>query len=265
MARPSFFLLVTCLYVAAHPVLSGEPSFADLKAMAPVLRSSDPGIRTIDVRGYVKCAGIGYVTIRAMYQAPDEKALTREQGALVVRDRRDGTPLLFASERKRFFYDCVGGTLNYAEKNAFPRLAITGDDRELNWSFETENSETGSASFLVDVRSAFAGPSKEEKVERVGARKYRLSMKDGSGDTRVFHVDLDNPLKYEKIEVFAPGMTSRPSASKRSSSMPRAASPSPPSPRTTNWRAPRSGSGTSWRMTSRPGSPRPGLSRWGSP
>jgi hypothetical protein len=140
-----------------------------------------------------------------MYQAPDEKALAREQGALVVRDRRDGTPLLFASERKRLFYDCVEGALNYTDKNAFPKLAITGDDRELNWSHETEVSETGSASILVDIRSAFAGPSKEEKVERVGARKYRLSMKDGSGDTRVFHVDLDHPLKYEKVEVFAPG------------------------------------------------------------
>jgi hypothetical protein len=207
MARTLFLLVSASFHIAAGSVIAQEPSIADLKAMAPVLRSSDPDIRSIEVRGFFKVPDLGYMTFFAIYKAPDEKTLTSDKWALVLRDKRDGTPIVFASERRRFLYDCTNSTIHHVGKDAYPNVKIYADGEGLQSNFGTDIGSMAQPNMLIDIKSLLAGPSNGEKVERLGDQRYRLSMTEADGTSRVFFINLQNPIKYERIEEYLPGDT----------------------------------------------------------
>ena len=199
---------VFCLpLIIATSLKAGEPSVQDLIDMAPVLKSSDENIHNMDIRGYVKLAGIGYVSVRASYCGPNERPLMRDTSALVVRDREDGTPILLASDDKCFIYSCIKPELVYIPRSAKYTMILNEKLGAVNFSFQVNSALTPQPAITLDIKSLLAVASNGDKVVKTGSRSYRLSRIDGLGDTRVYHINLDNPTKYEKIEVFPPGET----------------------------------------------------------
>src|SRR4051794_26889221 len=94
-----WLLLAACLPFFAVPAVAGEPTAVDLIKRAPVLDSSDPKIKSIEIGGTVGAEGCR-LRFRSIYRAPD-------QYALVLNDVSDGTPLLYAAQTRALVYDPV--------------------------------------------------------------------------------------------------------------------------------------------------------------
>ena len=186
------------------PATAGEPSAADLIALAPLISSSDKAIRSIEIAGYHQADGKILRTFRALYRAPD-------RFAFVVRDGHDGTPLSIAVDRKMLVYDPVRPEmLVFSDASNYQVLKVENGKFEESWGCKFNKRE--SSHILLDLKSVFAEPPKigthaEESVVKTGEKQYILSRKVDKVFRRS-RVDLDRPVPFTTFELAAsPGGT----------------------------------------------------------
>jgi hypothetical protein len=140
---------------------------------------------------------LGRLTFRAIYRAPDKYAL-------FVNDGLDGTPLLFASDRKMFIYDPVQPTVVYTTDTGIDLSMRQEGDTLI---FRCGTTKNKASNVLLDVKSFFSGPGKNDKIVKVGDRKYRLTRTTERGNFWVASIDLEESCLFTKIELIEQGCT----------------------------------------------------------
>jgi hypothetical protein len=198
--KPSSWSVVASMCLLAQASLTAaadERSPKQLIDLAPVLNSADDHYRTIELGGYFRANDSAWLTFRAIYQAPDHFAV-------LIRDGADGTPLLFAADRKLLLYDPIRSiVLWHAGLSIHFALVKEGD--ALRVHLDATSDEDKPSSVLVDVRSLLAGPFTNDKLVQTGDKKYRLSRTSQKGNTLECAIDLDREQPYTHIAIHADG------------------------------------------------------------
>ena len=195
---------VACVFAVAlglssTPATAGEPSARDLIARAPVIRSSDEEIRSIEIAGYERADGKILRTFRALYRAPD-------RFAFVTRAGYDGTPLSFAAERKMLVYDPVRPeVLVFHDVGNYRTIAAEGGKFEYTWGCKFTGDRPGD--ITLDLKSLFTAPASakggsswEESVVKTGENRYVLTVKQDKFYRRS-RVDLNRPEPFATFEI----------------------------------------------------------------
>jgi hypothetical protein len=168
--------------VSATPVIAGEPTVNELISLAPVIRSSDEQVRSIEVAGYVRADGNIIRTFRALYRAPD-------RFAFVVRDGQDGTPISIAVDKKLLIYDPVRPEiLVHPHASSYRTLKVEGGDYEDSWGFTSSGRQP--CRIEIDLKSVFSAPFKrgepiQETVTKEGEGVHVLTRKDDKSYRRL--------------------------------------------------------------------------------
>lgn len=189
-----------CLHLialASASVAAGEPSASDLIGLAPVIRSSDEKCKSIEIGGYIKPNGFAHLTFRVIYRAPDKYAL-------LINDGLDGTPLLFASDRRMFIYDPVQRVVLYSTD---VNVDFSMRQEEDTLKFRCAAMECKDSKVLLDVKSFFSGPVKSDKVVKIGEREYRVTRTTEKGNSWVATIDPKELCPFSRIELIEHGNT----------------------------------------------------------
>src|SRR5262249_50118052 len=140
--------------------------------------------------GHVKLNGLADLMFRAIYRAPDKYALFINDGA-------DGTPLLFASDRKMFIYDPIRPAILYCTDVGIGfTFRQEGDRLRLRWA----GAQVEASNVLLDVKSVFGAPIGTDWVVKIADRKYRLTRTSERGNLLVASVDLAESCPFSKLE-----------------------------------------------------------------
>jgi outer membrane lipoprotein-sorting protein len=199
--NPLSLLAAACLSAIAlafsvSPATAGTPSAADLIAMAPVIRSSDEEVRSIEVAGYARDHGKIIRTFRALYRTPD-------RFVFIVRDGQDGIPISIAVDKKVLMYDPVRPEiLVQPHASSYRTLKVEGGEYHDTWGFTTSGRKP--CRIEIDLKSVFTAPSKDgtpvqETVTKEGEGVHVLTRKDDKTYRRL-RVDRRGPtpvIRYE--------------------------------------------------------------------
>lgn len=180
----SSWIVTACLSAlasgfSANPLVAREPTAAELIALAPVIRSSDEKVRSIEVAGYSRADGKILVTFRALYRAPD-------RFAMIVRDGQDGTPISIHVDKKVMVYDPVRPELLIRSHARGYRILRSVDGKyEDSWgsSWGSSNSVPQPSRIEIDLKSVFTDLSVddaplEETVTKEAEGVYVLTRRD---------------------------------------------------------------------------------------
>jgi hypothetical protein len=191
-------LAYACLIAqATQPVKAGEPSTRQLIDLAPIVRSSDQGCRTIKLCGYVRANESTCLTFRAIYRAPDHVAI-------LIRDGADETPLFLAADRKMLLYDPLRSALLW-KQDTDVHFSLAKEESGLRIHLDVTTDRNMPSNASVDVKSLVAGSFMSDKVVWIGDRKYRLTRTTEKGDALECAIDLDQQQPYTNIKIIHDG------------------------------------------------------------
>ncbi len=183
------FLSAIALGVSATPATAGEPTVGDLTALAPVLRSSDEKVHSIEVAGYVRDHGKIIRTFRALYRAPD-------RFVFVVRDGQDGTPISIAVDKKMLIYDPVKPEiLIHPHASSYRTLKIEDGEYQDSWGYTSSGRQP--CRIEIDLKSVFTAPTKD------GAPVLTTVTEEGEG-VHVLTRKGDKTYKRLRVEQRGP-------------------------------------------------------------
>ena len=184
---------------------AGEPSALDLFTLVPSIRSSDPNISSLDMRGTMTIDGAGVVKVCAVYRAPDRFGLW-------LSDEVDQTPLVVVAEKQLMFYDPFRSSITYLN-DCVERLGLQGNGRSSKFVLEVSRASKLAArdgqvgcDLTVDARSVFEGKGlAEQRVVAEGNGIYRL-YSTRPERTVVAAFDLNQPSSpFRSVQVFERG------------------------------------------------------------
>lgn len=193
------------LALLARPATAGEPTAADLIAMAPLIRSDDKAIRTIELAGHVRHEGKLSYTFRALYKAPNRFAFVAFGGA-------DGIPIYLVAGREMFVYEPVRPELvAFHDVAGFCTIGVEDGKHDLSTGvrFVGHKPET----IEVDLKPFFLPLPREKhpgeaRVVKTGERQYTL-LRRGEGVYYRSRIDLSRPSPFTTFEA-APSPTAEP-------------------------------------------------------
>jgi hypothetical protein len=186
-----------------------SPSPRDLIALKPVLDSTNPGCKALEVGGWLGGGEHGPTTklsFRALYRSPG-------QFCLLLSDAVDGTPLALFSGNRMLLYDPVTPTLYYSENAGFSVVLAGADQEELRFNIKYRLTAEEPNRIAIDFGSLFAfnrwkdGAPTHDSVIRLDANVFQLVR--SVGDEPVFAIDVDPARKcmYTRAAFTASGTT----------------------------------------------------------
>jgi hypothetical protein len=112
--------------------------------------------------------------------------------------------LFFAADRKMLLYDPLHSVLLWKEDaDVHFSLAKEGDGLRIHLDVTTDKDRPSKA--LFDVQSLVAGPFIDDKVVRIGDKKYRLTRTTEKGNVLECAIDLDRGQPYTSIKIIHDG------------------------------------------------------------
>jgi hypothetical protein len=151
---------------------AGEPSPADLIRLAPMLQSTDPTIKSLEIVGSMKLKDAGLVRFRALYKAP-------HYYSILMTDALDQTPLVYLADRQLLFYDPIRSAVTYL-KDCSQRFSLESDGKSPRfvYGFGPEGNKVPNLDLLkLDVRSVLdLRNSVEARITDEGEGRYRLFL-----------------------------------------------------------------------------------------
>jgi hypothetical protein len=192
-----FVLIVGFGLMGISPSMAGEPSPADLISLAPLLQSTDPQIRSLEVVGSLKLKEAGVVRFRALYKAPDHYSI-------LISDALDQTPLVYVADRQLLFYDPIRSAVTYL-KDCSQRLSLEDDGKSARivLGFGPQGKKIPDVDFLkLDARSVFdVRGNPEARVINEGEGRYRLFV-NRNDRTTVCSFDTTKAQPFQSLKIF---------------------------------------------------------------
>lgn len=207
MGAASIFLLMTSLPAC----FQDEPAPADLPTIeefifsAPVLRDTDPDLRSLEVRLHVQMPPLNDYSARWLCRSPD-------QYWCCIRDALDETPIFWSNGRNDALYDPIRMRI-VVGKMAVPALRIVDEEGDhigvSGFSLPSDPQEPDrddeKGRFFVDLRSILAERARERQLERTEAGNLFFRFVNERGITRLVTVERDGDRSRWVIESDRPG------------------------------------------------------------
>jgi hypothetical protein len=180
---------------------AGEPTAADLIGLVPVIQTTDPALKSLEIVGSMTIKDAGLVRFKAFYRAPDHYSI-------LLSDSTDGTPLVYVADGQLLFYDPIRSSVSYL-KDCSEQLRLESDGKLPRFVFEVgRTSKSADAKggerdlFKLDAKSLFeAKTGTEQRVLDEGNGRYRLFSTRGERTT-VASFDTSKSQPIESLKVF---------------------------------------------------------------
>lgn len=153
------------------------PLVSDLVEHAPVFDTRSPKIKTLEVGAVFSIEDRAEAAYYASYAAPDHYML-------VIRDQRDGLPLMVVSEGKLLLYDPVRGAVLYLEPMAM-EFDIRRAQNQMFWGGRLKDGSGETSRICLDFHSLLEPDQLERwddsvhQAKPVGSDRYRVARRRG--------------------------------------------------------------------------------------
>ena len=197
-------VLVLASFGAVFAQAADEPTFDQLARLLPRIDSTQDTFQPVLIRAHFgdSIPEIPTLTLEASFQSP-------EKCSLVLRDERDGTPLVVCSGRKMILYDPVTPCLYYSEDAGFS-LEHSLQEEKLRLVCDYRLRTSRPTRILLDLHSLLAEENKplpsedfksEDSVNLIQPGVYQITRSMDPSVSVRFEIEPASALKVKNFEL----------------------------------------------------------------
>jgi len=185
------------LSAVISPTWAGEPSPAQLIALAPAIRSSEGKYKNVDLQGFLDDGRGSRLTFRARYLAPDHHSL-------ILIYASDNTPAALYCDGEMMIYNPIDNYALYSN-NASSNVLLAVEGASLKCSLDIVKSGRPNSNLQIDLQSLYRGTAKNDTVTKAGAGNYLLSKITERGNSLISYIDKSRICPFARVEFTPKG------------------------------------------------------------